>query len=97
MRRFVKNLAYVACLAYCAVSIAAEEKAAQTEEKPDYKLAPGFEVNVPIINYDHLETFLTKHDHMLSFAYQPGKPSETFGFSQMKGIVSKLHKIDKSI
>jgi hypothetical protein len=44
-----------------------------------------------------MENYLAEFDHLFIFSYQPGKPSEHFAFNELKPVVSKLHKIDKSI
>jgi hypothetical protein len=54
-------------------------------------------VKVPILNYDSMETFMTNHNHLFTFAYQAGKPSEHYALNELKPIVSHLHAIDKEI
>ena len=94
MQRFTKALAVAACVAFQGVY------AEETTEKanPVYNYAPGFgDVKVPILTYDNMEDFMTVHNHLLTFAYQKGKPSEHYAFNELKPVIGHLNSIDKSI
>jgi hypothetical protein len=61
----------IACVLY---------KVAQSNDKPQqaHPLAQGYDVKVPIVGLNGIEDYLYKHDHLLTFTFQPNTKSEEF-------------------